>query len=125
MLMLRFPFSCFAIHPLSFKPCYLTPHHLISHYPPVSPLPMSHYRSFSSTHLHVIICMLTNAIALPFVLIECFDFVDINECESSSPCGVSANCLNLPGNFVCKCEVDFTGELCDTRKPSTNLPVIK
>lgn len=40
---------------------------------------------------------------------------DINECESLSPCGVSANCVNLPGNFVCKCEVDFTGELCDTR----------
>ena len=63
-----------------------------------------------------------NSLAL---LIDCFGFVDINECESLSPCGVSANCVNLPGNFVCKCEVDFTGELCDTRKLSTNLTVIK
>lgn len=39
-------------------------------------------------------------------------FLDINECEIpslSALCGENAECCNLPGHFVCKCQPGFTG----------------
>lgn len=36
-------------------------------------------------------------------------FLDVNECETLSPCHVDATCTNTPGNYACACKNGYTG----------------
>ena len=41
-------------------------------------------------------------------------FADINECKQE-PCYLGSKCLNIYNGFICICQIDRNGTLCENR----------
>ena len=40
---------------------------------------------------------------MQYVMVVCFFFLDLDECEDPSVCPDKANCFNMAGSFMCYC----------------------
>ena len=46
------------------------------------------------------------------VIISCYSYADINECDDPRICGYNQKCTNIAGSYMCDC---FSGYKPDTR----------
>lgn len=44
------------------------------------------------------------------VILEWIQFADVNECENPDKCTKEAQCVNVPGGYVCQCPPRYTGD---------------